>query len=432
MAGETLTPAPPRSAPFALAELREHATAAFSTLGFPSRKDEAFKYTDCRFFNEFGLHEAGAPALDITQEHLAPHLFANGSEAARLVFVNGAFARALSHTSGIPAEVTVRHIAAMSAYDTAGAPHIGTLTGLARRPFAAFNAAIAFDGAVVDLPPGVTLDAPIHLVFISSPRADGAATAPRIAIRAGAGAHATVVETHATIAPPGNAHRTLAAAVTEVWLDESATLDHTRLIHEGDAAHHASVFAANLATTANLTTNVFCLAGKWVRNDAHVKLDGNAANATLNGLYTPRGHTHVDNHTLVEHVRPATTSNQLYKGVLRDDSTAVFNGAVYVHSAAQKTNAFQSNRNMLLSQGATINTKPLADDVKCSHGATIGRLDGESLFYLRSRGIDEALANALLTQAFIGEVLMRVTNAPLRQHLHTLIFGNLPEESFAG
>jgi Fe-S cluster assembly protein SufD len=283
--------------------------------------------------------------------------------------------------------------------------------------FVALNTAFMGDGAVVVIPPGCHLAQPIYLIYASSGGAGQLVSQPRTLIFLGAGSEAKIVESYVGV----NAGTYFCNAVTELIADADSSVEHYRLQREGQAAFHVGALEADLNRGARLTAHAVTLSGSLVRNNVHVALNGEGAECVLNGLYLADDKQHVDNFTEIDHLKPHATSFELYKGILDGAAHGVFNGKIVVHKNAQKSNARQVNKNLLLSENAVVNTKPqleiYADDVKCSHGSTIGQLDDDALFYLRSRGLGRDEARSLLSFAFAGDVVARIKIDSLRRQL---------------
>jgi Fe-S cluster assembly protein SufD len=287
------------------------------------------------------------------------------------------------------------------------------------------------DGLFLHVPRGTVVQEPIHALFVSMSNGHASMAHPRNLMVIEAGAQASVVESHAGI--DGGAY--LTNAVTEIALGDHAVLDHVRITRELDAASHLSHIEAALGRSASFASHAISLGGGLVRHDVDVVLDGEGADVTLNGLYALSGAQHVDNHTLIDHARPNGTSRELYKGVLDGRSRGIFDGTIVVRPDAQKSDARQINRNLLLSEEALADSKPTlrihADDVKCSHAATIGQIEENALFYLRSRGLSEEMARSLLVNAFVSDILGRLRIEPVRAGLECLLFTRLPRHHAA-
>lgn len=289
--------------------------------------------------------------------------------------------------------------------------------------FVALNTAFLQEVVVIQVPRGAVIEKPIRIDYTA---ADGAYVAPRALIVVGAGAHCTIVESYS------GTGKYFTNAVTEIIAESRSVVDHYKVQREDRTAFHVATLQAQLGRSANFSTHSISLGGALVRNDVNVVLS-DGTDATVNGLYIVNGTQHVDNHTSIDHAKPHGTSHELYKGILDDKSAAVFNGRIIVRKDAQKTDSKQTNKNLVLSDDAVIDTKPelqiLADDVRCTHGATIGQLDAESLFYLQSRGIGKAQARSLLTYAFAQDVIDRIQVPDLREQLEKFLFEKFHEHA---
>ncbi len=414
--------------PDALQRLRRSAMDRFLAVGFPSRRDEAWRHTSVAAIAETTFAPAPEPHGATALPDVHPHVL---DGAHLLVLVDGRFVPELSATGDLPDGAVAGSLAA-ALRDTPGLvmEHLGSLAGSDGHAFTALGTALFRDGIFVHVPRGAALARPIHILVLGGSGGSGGArpTAafPRLLIVAEEGAEATVVETYASLGD--GVH--LCCPTREIVTQQGARLDHYVLQRENDAAFHVSTEQVRLARDASFTSHAFTFGGALVRNDVNATLAGEGASLVLNGLYYATGSQHVDTHMTVDHAAPHGESHELYKGVLDGRASAVFNGLIHVHPGAQKTNAKQSNRNLLLSREALANSNPqlriFADDVKCTHGSTVGQLDGDAIFYLRSRGIGRDEARALLTRAFAGEVVERVKPAALRAQLEALLAARLP------
>jgi Fe-S cluster assembly protein SufD len=411
-----------------LQRTRAAAFERFAELGFPTLRDEDWKYTSVATIEKRAFKFAPESFNGVNADQAARLAVAHAlPDTHLLVFVNGRHAPGLSRPGHLPRGAEVGSLAA------AVADRPERFEALLKRDavalingFTALNAAFWADGATIDLAAGCSVDEPIHLLFITT-NADHAVH-PRNIIRAGAGSRAEIVEHY--VGPNDAAYFT--NAVTHIQADTSAEIIHTKLQQESLRGYHIADIRAEQGQDSRFTSQSFALGGLLSRNEITTRLDAEGCEATLIGLYMATGRQHMDHHTRIDHVRPRGTSREFYKGVLDGASRAVFNGKVIVHADAQRTDAQQSNRNLLLSDHAEVDTKPqleiYADDVKCSHGATVGQLDAEQIYYLRSRGVDDASARALLTFAFAEDVATRVSCVPLRARLEQLLRGRLPEQ----
>ncbi len=402
---------PGRHAPWLQAQ-RVAALETFRARGFPTLRDEDWKYTDARPIAQRRFRLGGAgPAPDAAA--LTPYTLAGH----QLVFVDGRFIPALSTVAGLPAGIEVMSLAeALAQAPERLEPWLGRYAEPARDGFAALNAAFLRDGAFIRAAPGTVLDAPLHLLFVASGVADSLAYVRNLVV-AEAGAALRVIESYVALTDTTG----LTNSVTEIALEPGAQIEHYRLGREGEAAYHIGSTHVHLARDGRYTSHCIALGGRIVRHELYAMLDGEGAECTLNGLTVTRGRQHIDSHTRIDHRQRRGTSRELYKGVLDGESRAVFSGRIVVHPQASHSDAEQANHNLLLSAGAEADSRPqleiYADDVKCAHGATVGNLDPDALFYLRTRGLDVAHARSLLVYAFAADVLARIRLAPLRAQL---------------
>lgn len=390
--------------------LRKAAADRFAALGFPTGREEEWRFTDTTPLEEVCFRPAAG-----TANPGQVHDVARGTlKACQIAFVDGRFTPAFTSLD-LPKGVTVASLAALLR-DTPERlePHVGRLAPFQMHPFAALNTAFFADGAAVLIDKGVAVEKPIHLLFLSTFHGEPYVTHPRVLVVAGEGAKATVVESW--LGPAGGTYFT--NAVTEVAAGPGSAIDYYKVQRESLSAFHFASLQSRLERDATFTHTSISLGGRLVRNDFGTALAGEGAEAALNGLYEVAGTQTVDHHTTIDHARPHTTSRELYKGVLTGKSRAVFDGKIVVRPDAQKTNAMQTNKNLLLSTDALVNTKPqleiFAHDVKCKHGATIGQLDRDVLFYLRSRGIGHDEARRLLIHAFASEIVDQVKVEAIR------------------
>ncbi len=409
-----------RPGPEWLARFRHDSLARFLDAGFPSVRQEAWKYTNLAPVAERAerwLAETAAPGADAGRRAAALGRDLIGElEAHTALFVDGRL-----DTGSLPRDLP-DGVALEPLLET-GVPATDIVHGDA---MTALNGALLTDGLRLALAEGAVLDRPLYLLFVVTGDSE-AVVSPRLVIEAGPGARATIVEHYAGEA---EAER-FTNVVTDIRQAEGARLAHYRLQQQPAASFQVSRLHAKLAAAAELDCHGLDLGGRLVRHDTMIRLTGRDARVALNGIYVTDGQQHVDNHTRIDHEAPDTTSTEDYRGVLKDRSRAVFNGKVMVHAGADGTDAAQSNRNLLLSDGAEVDTKPeleiYADDVKCSHGATVGQLDRTALFYLRSRGLDVETARHLLTFAFLREIVARAENAALGRRMERMLVGGLPE-----
>lgn len=406
-----------------LAQRREEAFARFLTLGFPTTRDEEWRFTSVAPIAEQRFALAAPRAAGAAPAGLAPFRL-DGLFGTQLVFVDGRYAPALSAAGDLPRGVRVENL--RNAGDEGG-HHLGRVAPADRHAFVALNTAFLADGAFIHVPAHAVVEKPIHVLFLSTGAGNGTALMahPRVLVVLGDNSQASVVESYA--GPDGT--RYLTNAVTELVLGPHAVLDHYKLQHESVDAYHVGGTYIHTARSANCSSHSVSLGGALVRNDVIAVLDGEGGECTLNGLYVGDAQRLVDNHTTIDHAKAHCGSREIYKGILADRARGVFNGKIIVRADAQKTDAKQTNRALLLSRDAQINTKPqleiFANDVKCTHGAAVGQLDEEAVFYLRSRGIGRAEARHLLIHAFAGDVLQRMPVAAIREAVEHVLQAQL-------
>lgn len=391
-----------------LNNIKQKAWNSFETLGFPTVKNEEFKYTNFipatknnfAFNTQTTLSEADFNAIKLISE-----------ESNVLVFVNGVFNKSLSKVITPSSEATILTLEEALNNATEKAiieKHFAQYANNETDAFTALSTALAKNGVYIHVPQNKVIEQAIVLYFISDSRNEDVFAQPRNLFIFNKNTQATVVESFSSIGSKASFNN----IVTEISIDKDAVIDYYKIQNESEKAYHVGTTQVNQKGKSVFNAVTVTLNGAIVRNNLNVVLDEEYVESNLFGLFMPSGSTHVDNHTIVDHAKPNCLSNELYKGVLDGKSTGVFNGKIFVRKDAQKTNAFQSNKSILLSDEATINTKPQleiwADDVKCSHGATSGQLDEESLFYLRSRGLSEKSAKAMLVYAFASDVLSNI------------------------
>jgi Fe-S cluster assembly protein SufD len=400
-----------------LKDLRRTAIDNFVQLGLPTTRHEDWRYTSVEPIASTNFAAANGEAKLLRAEDLYGPSFTDPAYN-RIVFVNGVFCPQFSSIRELPRGVQAKNLAAiLAASDSTLRPHLTQNSVSREQPFVTLNTAFAAEGAVISIPKDLALDEPIYLVFCSFGSGNPVMSHPRNLIVFEAGSQARIVEAYIGLGD----QPTLTNVVTEVVGGAGSVIDHYRLQNESSSGYLIAALEANVGRDCSFTAHSVTLNGALIRNDIHVLLNGEGSECVLNGLYLPADKQHVDNHTEIEHAKPRATSQELYKGILSGAAHAVFNGKILVHKDAQKTDARQTNKNLLLSEHAVVNTKPQleihADDVKCSHGSTIGQLDKDALFYLRSRGLDRAEAQSLLSYAFASDLVGRVRIAPLRARL---------------
>ena len=411
----------------ALSRLRSEAWRRFLSRGFPTTRDEEWRFTSVAPIAERAF--ALAPRSDESRASIDvdAHRLTDGP-AAELVFVNGRHVPALSTLGLLPHGVRVGSLAvSLASSPDVVANHLARIASRDSNPFVALNTAFLDDGAYIELPAGAVVERPIHILFVTARESrrglgEGGGdrptmTHPRVVVIMGAHSQAAIVETYA--GPIGTSYFT--NTVSEILVGDDAVLSHIKLQHEGTAAFHVGATHVDVQRGASYVSNAISLGGELTRHDIVASLNGEGVDCTLNGLYCADAERLVDNHTTIDHAKPHCGSREIYKGILGDRARGVFNGKIIVRPDAQKTDAKQTNRALLLSEDARINTKPqleiFANDVKCTHGAAVGQLDEEALFYLRSRGLSDVAARHLLIRAFAADVLNRIPIDAVRSNV---------------
>ena len=409
-----------------LQQIRKAAITRFSDLGFPTSRQEEWKYTEVAPIRRTLFRPAAYELDGLSAEGLAGLTFCN-LQCPRLVFLNGHYSAELSSLKGLPETVQVQSLAeVLKQNPDLVKPHLTQHARYQDHPFVALNTALIQDGALVHVPKGEVIQEPIHLLFLSTATEEAVAVHPRNLILVEGNSQVTIVESYIGL------HQGVyfTNSVTEIVAAENTVVEHYKLHQESKKAFHIATMQVYQDRSSNVRTFNATLGGELTRNEVNVVLDGDGAECHLEGLYLISGSQHVDNHTRLEHAKPHCDSREMYKGILDEKATGVFHGRIVVLPGAQKTDSKQTNNNLLLSDEALINTKPqleiYADDVKCTHGATIGQLDPEALFYLRSRGIDRTTARSLLIYAFASQVVKRIKVDRVRSELDDYLFSWLP------
>ena len=408
-----------------VAEQRRAAMSRFAELGFPGPRSEEWKYTDLRPLEKRQFLLPEQPG-QVTAADVAPYLFEEPA-AHRLVFVDGTYAPHLSEPIGLPAGVTVQPMSeALEAPDENLTRHLGSYADPEGTPFVALNTALMSDGVFVHVPSGIELETPIHLLFVSSGAVGEATANYRNLVIAEEGASVTVVEDFMGLGEEAS----FTNAVTEAVAADRARVEICKLQEETGSAYHIAAFAGQQGTDSQMVHHNIALGGRLVRNDLVDVLDAEGAYVSLNGLYLGDKRQHMDTHSRIDHLKPSSVSREYYKGILDGHARGVFNGKVVVYPEAQGTDSDQQNRNLLLSRDAEVDPKPeleiFADDVACTHGATVGQLDDNALFFLRSRGLSQQEARNLLIFGFANEVIERLGIEPLRARLEERLLHRLP------
>jgi Fe-S cluster assembly protein SufD len=418
-------------APSWLQRLRQNAFARFEELGFPATRQEEWKYTNvapiakAKFEPTLERREA-SQTLDAAR--LQPFIYEEARQS-QLVFVNGSYRPELSSIEALPESIIAMDIAGA----LRGGKHVEVLREqLARsadyneNAFTALNTAFLADGAFLLIPKGVEVESPIHLLFISEGRQAQHLSSPRLLIVGEEASSATIIESYVSVREEDIYFTNV---VVEIVLADGARLNHYKVQNESAGAFHVATTDANLARHSSLNSTTITLGAHLSRHDINVSLDAEGAECWVDGLYIVGTGQHTDTHSVIDHRQPHCTSHQLYKGILDGKSRAVFNGKVFVRPGAQQTDARQTNKNLLLSDEARVDTKPqleiFADDVKCAHGATVGQLEEEELFYLMSRGMHRDLARNLLTYGFAEEVIDKIKIESIKVQLDKAVLNRL-------
>ena len=416
-----------------LEPIRRAAAARFAAVGFPTSRDEEWRFTPVGPIAQRTWRAApGEPAL-LDADRLTPFVFGH-PEWSTLVFVDGAYSEALSRVAALPPGVKAGSLAeALRGNGDLLPAQLARHAPPDDSPFTALNTAAFRDGGLLHVPAGLDLERPVHFVYVTTAAADGVVIHPRNLIVVERGARASVIESYVTLAPEGVYWTN---PVTEVAAAAGSWVEHTRIQRESERAYHVGLTHVNQQRDSHYRNFSMAMGGALARHNLHVRLNDENIESLMYGLYLTRGDQVADNHTAIFHDQPNCRSWEVYKGVLDDRSRAVFNGKVFVRPEAQKTDAKQTNRNLLLSDAASVDTKPqleiFADDVKCTHGATVGRLDEVALFYARSRGVPREAAERLLTYAFAAEVIEEVALAPVRLELDRLVLERLEGQRAGG
>jgi Fe-S cluster assembly protein SufD len=407
-----------------LRQQRETAIEAFGRLGFPTTTQEEWRNTNVAPIGAAPIPRAAAQATPATVAMIAG--FSSLQPAAELVFVNGEFAPSLSSRGDLPPGVRVENLALMLAAPVAGPDcALGEQANVDGHAFAALNAALFADAAIVRVPPGCRIENPIHLVFLAESPGARVAMYPRVLVVAGEGSEVRVIERYAG----RDSQQYFTNAVSEIVVGDGALVDHYRVQCESSRAFHVGMLHVRCGRDSRFSSHSIALGGALVRNEVSAVLGDVGGSCELNGLYLADGNTLVDNHTAIDHTMPHCESHELYKGVLGGHARGVFHGKIIVRPDAQKTDAKQTNKALLLSDHAQVNSKPqleiFANDVRCTHGAAVGQLDDEALFYLKARGVGADDARRMLVEAFVGDVLGRVRLASLGAELDALLQSRL-------
>jgi Fe-S cluster assembly protein SufD len=415
-----------------LRETRQAAIDRFAERGLPTTRDEEWRYTSLAPLVATPLDLTAGEAREMPGEEALARFAMGPASWSRLVFVDGRYVAKLSTIRPLPPGSRLGSLAeAVITDEPTVRAHVA---GAAGDAFGALNAAFWPDGAFLHVPTGVSLEEPIQLLFVATAPEALRADHPRSLIVLEPSSRAVLVESYVALGEAAY----LTNASTEIALGRSAVLEHHRVVLEGRHGFHVGRTRVRQGPDSRFASHAVTLGGRLVRNEVDARLDAEGAASELNGLFVVGGVQHVDTHTVVDHAQPRTMSRQLYKGVLDGRARGVFNGRVVVRPGANGTDAHQTNKNLILSDGVEVDSKPqleiFADDVKCSHGAADGQLAEDAIFYLESRGLDEVAARTLLTHGFANEVLGRIRVEPVRVWCEELLRGRLrggrvPEEA---
>ena len=410
-----------------IADTRRSAGDWLAQHGLPTTRIEDWKYTSVKPIAKRTFARPSAADATIDADAIEAQRVP-GLQTRRLVFINGHLAPALSYHDDERAGLKIRSLAAALAEEPESLRNrLGACAPSDFSGFTAMNTAFADDGALIEIAPETQLEQPLELLFVSVPREEAVAAQPRVIVAAGHHAEATVIEHYVGLDDAAN----LTNAVTELRLEEGARLKHYRLQRESRKGFHIGSVHVSQAAASRYESHNVQMGAQLSRTDINTDLEGEGAETLFNGLYMLNGRQHSDTHTRINHNEPHTTSEESYRGIIDQHGRGVFNGRVYVAPQAQQIAAYQSNDNLLLSGKAEIDTKPeleiYADDVVCSHGATVGQLDRQALFYLRSRGVEEEAARGLLLYAFAEAAIGRMHLEPLQDWLHGFVIDELPQ-----
>ncbi|HEV7350516.1 Fe-S cluster assembly protein SufD [Telluribacter sp.] len=407
-------------------QTKRRALGIFEERGFPTPRHEEWKYSNVRDMISHQYQFNGEHA--VTEEVIDALKIANLSGNI-IYIINGRYEASLSTLVSPPDQLTIQPLyEAIRENPELATTYFGQLAKSESDAFTALNTAFAHDGVFIQVPAGKVVEQPIILRFISDARTENVGSNPRNLFVVGRNAQVKMAESYRTI----GSERSLTNTVTEIFVAEGANVEYYKVQNEAEKAYHVGTTHVNIRDNSHFYSATVTLNGGFIRNNLTIELDGQHCEAFMYGLYFPDEKQHIDNHTLADHRQPNSYSSELYKGVLRDRSTGVFNGKIFVRQDAQKTNAYQSCKNVVLSPDATMNTKPqleiYADDVKCSHGTTTGQLDEEALFYMRSRGISKTEAMTLLMYAFCEDVISQIKIDAIREHLEGVITEKLAKK----
>jgi Fe-S cluster assembly protein SufD len=413
--------------------IRKAGISRFAELGFPTLHDEDWRFTNVTPIAKLPFKPIFAPSRDQLNAATLNRFSFSSLKASRLVFIDGHFSKELS--SILPQAEGIKIGSLATAFETDSTiveKHLSRYIGTGSTAFSSLNTAFFHDGAFIYVPAGKIVADPIHLLFVSTSSEAGATTHPRNLIIAEKGSQLTVVESF--VSTVSGSYFT--NSVEELVIGEGAVVEHCKFQDESPEAFHIAAIHVELGRNCNFIAHSIATGARLSRNNIWTNLAAEGVECILNGLYLTKDDQLADNHMIVEHAKPHCNSHEYYNGILDDRSKGVFHGRILVRPDAQKTDAKQTNKNLLLSENATIDTKPqleiYADDVKCTHGATIGQLNDESIFYLRARGIGLETARRMLIHAFAGEIIDRIRCAPIREEMDKIVWDRLEQNPLVG
>jgi Fe-S cluster assembly protein SufD len=411
-----------------ISRLRESAMARFEEVGFPTTKDEEWKYTNVAPIIKNGFSPTWAEKMDGKSAEELASFATPESKDSQLVFVNGKLRADLSSLSALPTEVVALDLSEAlddDRYSQVAREQLARHADYVANGFTALNTAFISHGAFICIPKGVNISVPLQLLFITDTTEGSQVVFPRVLLIAEENSNATLLESYVSTSDS----KYFTNAVVEVVLKEGARLEHYKVQRESVEAFHVATTVADLGANSSYDATTITFGAQLSRHDIHVTMDHEGAECWVDGLYLVTAAQHTDTHSVIDHRKPHCTSHQLYKGILDGKSRAVFNGKIFVRHDAQKTDAMQTNKNLLLSNDARVDTKPqleiLADDVKCAHGAAVGQIDEDEMFYLATRGIHTELARNLLTYGFAEEVIAKIKVDSIRKQLDEAVLNRL-------
>lgn len=409
----------------ALKDIKSGALEEFKSNGLPPHKTEEYKFTHFSKALEKNFSTVQTTAEKLTVDDIQSRII-DPSASVNLIFVNGQFLADLSKIEDLPSGLILKDLEqALQDNEEEVKKHFGQYADYKVDGFTALNTALASNGVFLSLDKNVVFDSPIYIYYFNDGRNNEGYSFPRNLVVAKSGSQVTFIEKAITVGEQNSFFNPL----SEIVVEPNAHVHHVKIQNDGSNSYEVCQTQVQQSSDSTYSSYVISLDGAMIRNNLNIVSNGQNCESNMYGLYLLDGETHVDNHTTVDHKEPNSNSNELYKGIMDDKSRGVFNGKIYVRQEAQKTNAFQSNNNILLSDNATINTKPQleiwADDVKCSHGCTTGQLDEEAVFYLQARGIDKVKAKAMLLYAFAHDIVEKIPVEIIRDRLDNFIFERL-------